>query len=232
VRWIISIEKENYMPLENVMKTTIRDRLLSIIEREIPARKRFKDMEEISGISAQNWADMSRDRQRPTAAMIEFVAKKWPDYAYWLACGDSEPEYGNYAPKTAACMYLCRGEPKEWRTKERLYKQKFLDENFGVSLLQNSVEIDEQIMIARDTPKEGKAYLWLEKIIKGFGEVLRPDLGILESDAELMKIRINSMKEAIQMLTETQVQRQNYATFKKMSPKLSKVFDALAKITK
>lgn len=209
--------------------TTLHLRLKTVIEAHTNPSKRLKELEELTEIPAATWKTYLTRGLRPSAEMIEAVARAWPDYAYWLACGDTEPERGNFAPGNVKCDYLCRGKPMEWLTKERIYKQCFLKNAPELLEAENS---EETILEAREVPEEGRAYLWLEKILRGQGETFRADLGILESDEQLQEIRVNSAKECMEFFNNTTVRRKNYATFRATSPRLAAVFNLLAKITK
>ena len=105
----------------------MKERLLAIIASEIDARKRFKELEDLSGISADSWKAVWHGRQRPTLEMAETIAQQWPDYAYWLACGATDPERGHIAPKTVESRYpIMRGQAQEWATKEKQHMIKLL----------------------------------------------------------------------------------------------------------
>ena len=105
------------------MTTKLPDRLTKILEAEMPAARRYKDLEEKSGIGSHSWIAISRGRQRPTSEMIEFVAKQWPDYAYWLATGVTEPQFRHVAPVTYSEEYpVFRGEKSEVASAARRYE--------------------------------------------------------------------------------------------------------------
>lgn len=210
----------------------LRERLMALLREVTTDARRYKELEELTDIASDRWKAVFMGRQRPTLEMVEFTAKLWPDYAYWLVTGDTEPEYGNIAPQTASCEFLSRGEPNEWRTKERRYKQEFLNrvaKNADLNK-RNATVAEEQLMQVREDTTASQAYLWLEKILKGFGEKPSAELGILESDAVLHEFRKKSREQTLSLLTQTGIRRENYFTFKESSPKFASLWNLLAKL--
>lgn len=197
---------------------TMRDRLLAIISSEIEARKRFKELEDMSGINAESWKAMWHGRQRPTLEMAEAVARNWPDYAYWLACGDTEPELGNIAPPGAELGFLMNARPQEWATKERVYKQKFLrsQQLNGGDIQSARGEFSDSMLESKDDPAAMVCNLLFERIARHVGDTPRPEAGILESDPQLIEIRANRAKALLNSLNMVTVARKNFADSKKL----------------
>ncbi|MCD4500164.1 hypothetical protein [Chromobacterium vaccinii] len=77
---------------------SLQGRLWLVIESEISSNRRFKELEGRTGIPADRWKALSLNRQRPTAEMIEAICKEWPQYAFWLSTGVSDPDFGHVAP--------------------------------------------------------------------------------------------------------------------------------------
>lgn len=192
--------------------TTMRERLLAIIASEIDARKRFKELEDLSGISAESWKAVWHGRQRATLEMVEAVAQQWPDYAYWLACGDTEPERGHVAPKAFVSTYpIIRGEAQEWATRERqhklaLLKQQPADEEERIKRFS---EIENEVFKLREKHIVPAVYVWFEKTMRALGEVAKPEFFLLEYDTALRKIREERHKEESKLQTELQQGRKN-----------------------
>lgn len=78
---------------------TLSIRLRSIVVEGTTEYRRFKQLEELTGIQADTWKSWYHGRQRPTADMIETASKAWPEYAFWLVTGTTDPEYGHVAPR-------------------------------------------------------------------------------------------------------------------------------------
>ena len=98
---------------------TINDRMLLIINEKTSNRRRWKELEELSGIAATTWQNFARERQRAMGEMIEAVSRAWPQHAFWLATGLTDPDYGHVAP-TADSGYPKSGAPLE--TSSRYFK--------------------------------------------------------------------------------------------------------------
>lgn len=191
----------------------ISERVIMVIAAHTPEKNRPLLLEDKTGVAAESWRKMLAGKQRATLAMVEEVAKQWPDYAYWLACGDTEPEYGNYAPMTAVQAFTARGEPSEARTKERIYKQKLL-EKLDAASIESYEALDEAIFKAREKQESSVPYLWLERLLRSFGESFHPRLALLENDDELIELRRLSMEDAEAMLKSCKVHRGNFWSFR------------------
>lgn len=196
----------------NIMqKNNIGTRLKALIESQTNEKGRFNELEEQCGISYQTWRSWWHREGVPNGQLIEAAAKLWPNYAYWLATGDSEPEYGNYAPKTATSPFVARGEPKKWRTEKRAYKLNMLkkleeEADFG--------ELQEQLFQDREDPKSSTAYLWLERFFVSIGEKFQPSLALIENDDKFIEIEKMSMKEAQEAIKDAEIKRENFWTFR------------------
>ncbi|WP_156952592.1 hypothetical protein [Microvirgula aerodenitrificans] len=98
---------------------TINDRMLLIINEKTSERRRWKELEELSGIAATTWQNFARERQRAMGEMIEAISRAWPQHAFWLATGLTDPDYGHVAP-TVDSGYPTPGAPLE--TSSRYFK--------------------------------------------------------------------------------------------------------------
>jgi hypothetical protein len=76
----------------------LQNRLIELIKVATLEHRRFKQLEELTGIPADRWKNFWLGRQRPTAEMIEAVCQNWPEYAFWLVTGICDSEYGHCAP--------------------------------------------------------------------------------------------------------------------------------------
>lgn len=70
-------------------------RMRDVIESQTDAHRRFKELEERTGLKATAWQNFFNGRQRPTWEMIELVAKTWPQFAFWLTTGIDDLEHGH-----------------------------------------------------------------------------------------------------------------------------------------
>ena len=72
-------------------------RIKTVIEREIPEEKRYKDLAVATEIGADSWRKLFDNKQRPTMQMIDAVCNLWPQYAFWIATGIDDCESGHIA---------------------------------------------------------------------------------------------------------------------------------------
>jgi len=70
----------------------IRERLLKLIE---VTNKKPKELEQLTGIDRMSWSNLKRRMIRVHGEHIEAAAALWPEYAYWLVTGKTQPEVGN-----------------------------------------------------------------------------------------------------------------------------------------
>jgi hypothetical protein len=175
----------------------ITDRLLKIIEAETDQRNRFKALEDETGIGKDSWAAAWHRKQRPTADMIEAIAKRWPDYAFWLACGDTEPERGHIAPANLEISFpVIPGVPQLWASQERLYKQRLLRKvpaEPELRLVRDQTIRDEVFKIRQEQIMPA-VQLNYERIMRALNQDAKDDFFLLEYDEELRKIRLERWK--------------------------------------
>jgi hypothetical protein len=79
----------------------LSSRLKAVVTEQTTDYRRFKQLEDLTSIPADTWKSWYHGRQRPTAEMIEAAGKEWPEYAFWLTTGISDPDYGHVAPGSA-----------------------------------------------------------------------------------------------------------------------------------
>lgn len=73
----------------------IGKRFTLLIKKMTHESRRFKELEELSGIAAVSWRKAFTHGQRPTAEMIEVVSRAWPQHAFWLATGIDDSTRGH-----------------------------------------------------------------------------------------------------------------------------------------
>ncbi|HDR9165437.1 TPA: hypothetical protein QDB28_005901 [Burkholderia vietnamiensis] len=81
------------------MRHDIFERAIMVMKAVTTERRRYKELEEETGIPATNWQSAAKRKQRPTAHMIEALSRRWPKYAFWLATGVTDPSAGHTAPE-------------------------------------------------------------------------------------------------------------------------------------
>lgn len=116
-------------PFEAVktMSTTIEDRIILVLREQLialdpkegstiekltagfvkPSPRRYaghgfwEKIADETGVPSQRWRSVFTRRQKPTPAMIESVAKLWPQYAFWIVTGITDSVNGHIAPANA-----------------------------------------------------------------------------------------------------------------------------------
>lgn len=76
---------------------SFRERLQEVINNR-NAGKRFKEMEELTGVNAKTWMNISNGRQKANHEHIEALGRAFPQYAYWLVTGETDEEHGHTSP--------------------------------------------------------------------------------------------------------------------------------------
>lgn len=71
------------------------DRFRAVILTNTSDGRRWSELAAGSGIPATSWQKAYTGKQRPTVEMIEYVARSWPSYAYWLATGVTDARHGH-----------------------------------------------------------------------------------------------------------------------------------------
>lgn len=89
------------------MSSTIDDRVLLLLRNFATAvpglagHGVWERLGEQTGIPAQRWRNVMSGRQKATIAMVEALAKRWPQYAFWLTTGITDVANGHRAPVNA-----------------------------------------------------------------------------------------------------------------------------------
>ncbi len=79
-------------PLSNIV-----DRFRKLIHANIDSSHRWAMLESQTGIAATSWQKAFTLKQRPTAEMLEAVARIWPANAFWLVTGLTDAKHGHVA---------------------------------------------------------------------------------------------------------------------------------------
>ena len=74
---------------------TLPDRINLLVQALTQENRRYKHLEDLTGIPADRWKAFALGRQRPTAEMIEAVCLVWPEHAYWIATGLTDSVEGS-----------------------------------------------------------------------------------------------------------------------------------------
>lgn len=108
--------------------SSIRLRLLEIIKQGTDEAKRFKSLEQLTGISGATWRTFWNRSGAPSGEMIEAIATRWPQYAFWLATGGTDPVAGHVAPPDAEGLLENENEEIPEATEYLQYQMKLLED--------------------------------------------------------------------------------------------------------
>ena len=78
--------------------SNITDRMKTLVGFKTTELKKYKEMEELTGITAASWRSWWNRGGPPSGEMIEAVSATWPEYAFWLATGIDDFSHGHNAP--------------------------------------------------------------------------------------------------------------------------------------
>jgi hypothetical protein len=76
---------------------SFQERIEEVINTRNPT-KRFREMEELTGISAKTWTNISYRKQKANQEHLEALFKAFPQYAFWLATGQTREDVGDTSP--------------------------------------------------------------------------------------------------------------------------------------
>ena len=74
----------------------ITERLKKIRKAETSGRAEFAEK---IGIPKNTVINYERTNRPPRAEVVEKIAKKWPQYAFWLITGKTDNKHGHVKPK-------------------------------------------------------------------------------------------------------------------------------------
>lgn len=78
------------------MSSTVASRLFDVIEKTTTKHRRNKQLAELTGVDSERWSAFGLGRQRPTAEMLEGIAKAFPSLCLWLMTGRDDKAHKQY----------------------------------------------------------------------------------------------------------------------------------------
>lgn len=76
----------------------LTDRMKTLVGLKTTELKKYKEMEELTGITAASWRSWWNRGGPPSGEMVEAVSAIWPEYAFWLVTGIDDYKHGHHAP--------------------------------------------------------------------------------------------------------------------------------------
>lgn len=128
------------------MRSDIIDRVVDIIRTSVSERRRLKELEEETGIPSGSWKNVWSRKQRPTAHMIEAIARRWPHYAFWLVTGITDEANGHTAPHGVWTCGQRKSSPEVTEDARNYFDLKIFiqDSVYGMSGATNLNAIEEE----------------------------------------------------------------------------------------
>jgi hypothetical protein len=126
------------------MRNDIEYRVLSIISAVVDDARRSKALEEETGIPSTNWKNVWSSKQRPTIHMVEALARRWPQYAFWLISGITDEANGHTAPDRAWTCNQSRSEKEIEEVARDYFNLKIFYQNALYGLDTSSVNAENQ----------------------------------------------------------------------------------------
>ena len=212
----------------------IEDRLRLLIDAAIETDRKWKEMERLTGIASTSWVDFYRGKKRATADMIEATSKVWPQHAFWLSTGITDPDFGHVAPVSLPGYTVVRGIPQEHSTREFTYliRRQSMEPSDEAQLALEKEQVIAEVLRQRDSNPLRATYSNFERAMEGYGEPERPEFYLTETDPELRKIRRNRYEE-IKAAEANAMQWRRYVLQNlKMQQAMTKVSEAFGQITK
>lgn len=88
---------ESYVGQEET--SAIRARVAAVVTAKTEPHRKFKHMEELTGVKAASWKAVCEGRQRANEEHFEAIGRCWPEYSLWLLTGNTRPEFGETSPE-------------------------------------------------------------------------------------------------------------------------------------
>lgn len=140
------------------MRSDIAYRAIEIIREVADPSRRTKELEEETGIPSMSWKNVWNKKQRPTIAMIEAIARRWPHYAFWLVTGITDEEHGHTAPQGAWTCNQKLAEQAAEDAAKNYFNLKIFHQNLTYGLDGATLDAEEaEIASGKETTSSDKA---------------------------------------------------------------------------
>lgn len=120
-------------------ENTLSTRLKLLLLAETKERGRYAELEVASGIPAATWRTWWTRGGAPGGLLIEAVAKRWPQFAYWLVTGRTDVRCGHDMPALAP---EARGYISNW-PEEASQRSKLIKTGYSREYLKLSVQVSD-----------------------------------------------------------------------------------------
>jgi len=79
--------------------SAIRARVAAVVTAKTEPHRKFKHMEELTGVKAASWKAVCEGRQRANEEHFEAIGVAWPEYSLWLLTGKAQSEIRQTSPE-------------------------------------------------------------------------------------------------------------------------------------
>ncbi|MCE3602699.1 hypothetical protein LXA47_03650 [Massilia sp. P8910] len=145
----------------------LAERMKTLIASNTVELKKYKELEELTGITTATWRSWWNRGGAPSGEMIEAVSRIWPEYAFWLVTGISDSNHGHDRPdmstsfrrRTAARdLFLARIAEGEWLEKNEFTRE---DQEQYLNVIEGR-GMDDTV----STETKRKVETWLDHVLK------------------------------------------------------------------
>lgn len=174
----------------------LQDRLKRIIEAKAKPRDNLADVDRLTDISAERWRRFVRGAMPPAEDMIEAAAQAWPEFAFWLATGLTDPAHGHVAPHTYETRFpIVRGKVDQAAQAEWVYLLGLAKGELAsdAGRQPQRARLQAEVEALQADPQVAAAWLAFEQAMKILGEKPLHELFLLELDDKLSAIRSKRM---------------------------------------
>lgn len=118
-------------------ENTLSTRLKLLLLAETKERGRYSELEAGTGIPAATWRTWWTRGGAPGGLLVEAVAKRWPQFAYWLVTGRTDVRCGHDMPALAS---EAQGYISNW-PEEASQRNKRIKNGYSREYLKLSVQV-------------------------------------------------------------------------------------------
>jgi hypothetical protein len=173
--------------------STLVERFIELIGAVTSEARRFKELEEISGIAAVSWRKAYLRGQRPTNEMIEKLGKKYPQHAFWLVTGITDPLRGHIAPHTwDSHNPVPRGVNQPTANAEFLYRIQLVEQEpiDAIELAEKRRRTEDAILDIRENAAIAATYVSYEKAMREIGEAGKSEFFVVSTDKHMHELEL------------------------------------------
>jgi len=86
--------------------SAIRARVAAVVTAKTEPHRKFKHMEELTGVKAASWKAVCEGRQRANEEHFEAIGRCWPEYSLWLLTSRPQLHVEQTCPELEKIQFL------------------------------------------------------------------------------------------------------------------------------